>query len=172
MKKLFLLPLAGIALGLVSLSSPAAAKDAKEIGSYGAWTAYTYNEDGGKVCYMAATPTDSKGDYTKRGTVYAMITHRPGAKNVFSYLTGYEYAKGAKVTLSIDGQPTVLYGADEVAWAPNEAADAKLVAALQKGSKMKVEGASARGTATVDTFSLKGSGSAYAAISKECNVSN
>lgn len=172
MKKLILLPIIGVFLGLVSLPSLAAAKDAKEIGAYGAWTAYTYDEEGGKVCYMAATPSESKGDYTKRGTVYAMVTHRPGASGVFSYMTGYEYAKGAKVTLSIDGAPTVLYGAGEVAWAPNEAADAKLVAALQKGSKMKVEGASARGTATVDTFSLKGSGSAYAAISKECNVSN
>ena len=161
-----------LTLGLVSFTSPAFAKDAKQIGTYGNWTAYTYDEDGGKVCYMASTPSESKGDYTKRGTVYAMVTHRPGARNVFSYLTGYTYAKGARVTLSIDGQPTILYGADDVAWAPNEEADAKLVTALQKGSKMKVEGASARGTATVDTYSLKGSGSAYAAISKECPAAN
>lgn len=153
------------------VTSPVHAKDATPLGSYGAWTAYTYQEDGARVCYMAATPSDSKGDYTKRGTVYAMVTHRPDAKGVFSFLAGYDYAKGANVTLTVDGQPILLYGADQVAWAANADADAKIVRALQKGTTMKIEGKSMRGIATSDVFSLKGSGAAYAAISKACGLS-
>lgn len=157
---------------IVSVSSVALAKDAKQIGKYGVWTAYTFEEDGKKVCYMAATPDDIKGDYKKRGSVYAMVTHRPAdnALDVFSYLAGYEYAQGAKVTLSIDGAPTILLGAGETAWTANDEADRKLVAAMRKGSKMIVDGSSVRGTTTKDIYSLKGSGSAYDAMSKACDV--
>lgn len=154
-------------------SLPALAKDAKEIGTYGDWKAYTYQEDGNKVCYMAASPESAKGNYKKRGNVYAMVTHRPADKaiGVFSYLAGYTYGNQAKVTLTIDGQQTVLLGQGETAWTPNDETDRKLVSALRKGSKMIVDGASDKGTATKDTYSLKGSGSAYDAMSKECKVS-
>jgi hypothetical protein len=152
---------------------PAYAKDAREIGSYGPWTAYTYQEDGQKVCYMAASPESAKGNYKRRGNVYAMVTHRPADKavGVFSYLAGYTYGSQSKVTVIIDGQPTLLLGQGETAWTANEEADRKLVTALRKGSKMIVEGVSDKGTETKDTYSLKGSGSAYDAISKECKIS-
>ncbi len=158
---------------LASFASPALAKDAREIGAYGDWTAYTFEEDGKTVCYMASTPKTAKGNYTKRGGVYAMVTHRPGdkARDVFSYLTGYTYAPGARVTVTVDGAATILAGTGETAWTSSDEADRKLVAALRKGSKMVVEGVSARGTETTDTFSLSGSGAAYDAISKACNVS-
>lgn len=164
------LPLAVLSLFL--LATPAHADEAKKIGTYGDWTAYTFQENGAKACYMAATPRELKGNYTKRGNVYAMITHRPAEKSrdVFSFLAGYAYKTGAKVTLSVDGQPFMLVGNNETAWTPSADTDAKLVAALRKGSKFTVEGSSERGTATKDTFSLKGSGSAYDVISKECKV--
>lgn len=162
-----------LALALICLSSPVQAEEAKSIGTYGDWTAYSFQDNGAKSCYMAATPQDAKGDYTKRGNVYAMITHRPKDKTfgVFSYLAGYTYAKGAKVTASIDGTVFTLVGQDETAWTPNDETDAKLSDALRHGTKMVVEGVSAKGTATKDVFSLKGSGSAYDAISKACGVS-
>ena len=42
--------------------------------------------------------------------------------------------------------------------------------AIRKGSKVVVKGTSSRGTLTTDTFSLKGSGNAHDAITKECNM--
>ena len=44
---------------LCLLALPVHAADAKKIGTYGAWTAYSYAENGGTVCYMAASPTSS-----------------------------------------------------------------------------------------------------------------
>ncbi len=164
-----------LTLAAVLLASPAAsalAADATKIGTYGDWTAYSYTEDGAKVCYMAASPSKSEGDYTQRGNVYAMITHRPSAKStdVFSFLAGYEYKRDAPVKVSIDGAETVLLGAEEVAWTPNDATDKKLSEGLRKGKKMVITGTSSRGTDTTDTFSLKGTGSAYSAINKACGI--
>ncbi len=149
---------------------PAAAQDAKKFGTYGDWDAYSYMEDGAKVCYIASSPVTAKGNYKKRGNIFAMVTHRPAEKsfNVFSYLAGYDYRKGDEVTVGVDGVTYSLYGDGSVAWTANAAADEKLVAALRKGKTMVIRGRSSSNTETSDSFSLKGTGSALDAITKEC----
>ncbi len=151
---------------------PAQAAEAKKIGTYGAWTAYAYTENGAKVCYIAASPTNSVGEYTKRGDVFAMVTHRPADKAtyVFSFLAGYDYAANASVSVAVDGDPVTLVGAGDVAWTANDSADRALSDSLRKGKKMTVSGVSARGTKTKDSFSLSGSGSALDAIGKACEI--
>lgn len=152
--------------------SEAKASEQKEIGHFGAWTAYVFDENGGKVCYMAAKPTKAEGKYSKRGDIVAMITHRPreGTKNVFSYMSGYGYKKGSNVELDVDGKDFTLFTQNDMAWAADAGADNMLAGALQKGSKMVVKGVSSRGTNTKDTFSLSGSTKAYEAISKACGI--
>jgi hypothetical protein len=148
------------------------ASEQKEIGTYGVWTAYEFEENGGKVCYMAAKPEKAEGKYKVRGEVVAMITHRPGegTKNVFSYMSGYSYKKSSDVDVTIDGKNYTLFTQNDMAWAADAAADNALTAAIQKGSKMVVKGVSGKGTQTKDTFSLKGSTKAYEAISKACGL--
>lgn len=165
-----------IVLGLLLLAVLAPANDASAgeprlIGTYKAWSAYVFDENGNKVCYMAAKPDGEHGDYTKRGEIFALITHRPaeGAKGVFSYITGYAYKAGTDATIDIDGQSFVLFTQDDTAWAPDAETDKKLSDAIQKGAKMIVKGTSSRGTETKDVFSLEGSSGAYERISKECD---
>ena len=140
--------------------------------AFGAWDTYVFNEDGGKVCYMASRPKKDEGKYTKRGEIYAYVTHRPGEKtrDVFGYVAGYNYKAGADVKVVIDGKSTVLFTQGDKAWALDEESDKALAQAIQKGSSMVVHGVSSRGTKTKDTFSLKGSGKAYQAITKECGL--
>lgn len=162
------------ALLLASLLPVAAmASDPVHIGEFGKWDAYEFEEPGGgKVCYMMSKPDKHEGAYSKRGEIVALITHRPaeGTKNVFSYMAGYGYKKGADVSLSIDGRKFTLFTQNDMAWAADAAADAALTAAIQKGSNMTVQGMSARGTKTKDTFSLRGSTKAYEAITKACGL--
>lgn len=154
------------------IPSAARAAEQKEIGTFGAWSAYQFQENGGDVCYMAARPDKSEGKYAKRGDVVAMITHRPaeGTKDVFSYMSGYGYKKGKDVTVAIDAKKFTLFTQNDMAWAPDAAADSGIAAAIQKGSKMTVSGVSSKGTETKDAFSLKGSTKAYEAISKACGL--
>lgn len=163
-----------IVLSLLVLLLPAAARagEPRLVGTYDAWSAYVFDENGNKVCYMAAKPDQQKGNYSKRGEAFALITHRPaeGSENVFSYITGYSYKAGSDATVDIDGEVFTLFTQDETAWAPDAATDEKIADAIRKGSKMVVKGMSSRGTATTDSFSLKGSGSAHERISKECDI--
>ncbi len=157
-------------LALISVNANAA--QPQQIGKYGDWTSYVLMEGGNKVCYMVSKPTKAQGKYTNRGEIFALITHRPSenTKDVFSYITGYTYKQGSDATITIDGKTYILFTQDDTAWAPDAAADSKLALAIQRGSKMVVKGTSTRGTLTTDTYSLKGSGSAYKAITKECGV--
>lgn len=159
-------------LALSCAAAPSHAADPRELGTFGKWSAYVFTEDGNKVCYMASKPDKDEGDYTKRGDIFALITHRPaeGTKNVFSYIAGYPYKAGSDVTVKIDSNSFTLFTQDETAWAPDATTDNKISNAIRKGSKMVVKGKSKRGTLTTDTFSLKGSAAAHDAISKECGV--
>ncbi len=169
-RRLFLAALATTALFSFTASSQAA--DPRLLGEYSDWNAYVFMEGDNKVCYMASQPKKAEGNYTRRGEVFALVTHRPaeGTKNVFSYITGYPYKAGSDATVKIDSNNFTLFTQDETAWAPDAASDNKIATSLRKGSKMIVKGTSVRGTATTDTFSLKGSSAAHEAISKECNI--
>lgn len=155
------------------LTKPALAEDPQPIGQFGEWQAFSYTEDGQRVCYMAAKPKpeNMKGKYSQRGDVFALITHRPGegTKNVFSYITGYTYKPGSDTTVNIDGNSFLLFTQDDTAWAPDADTDNKLADHIRKGSKMVVTGTSSRGTLTTDTYSLRGSSAAHDAITKACN---
>jgi len=142
-----------------------------EIGEYGDWTAYTYKEGKNLVCYMASTPKKDEGNYKKRGDIYAVVTHRPGEKsfNVVNFVAGYTHKAGSNVVVKI-GTTTFknLFTNGENAWAPDSATDKKLIEEMKRGQRMIVEGVSARGTKTKDTYSLSGFTGAYRAISAKC----
>ena len=157
---------------MLPIASAADAQEPRRLGTYGEWTAYTFVENGNKVCYMASQPNKAEGDYTRRGDVFALITHRPGenTKNVFSYMTGYGYKPGSDATVKIGSDTYTLFTQDETAWTPDPQSDNRLASAIRRGVNMIVKGTSARGTVTTDTFSLKGSAAAHDAISKECSI--
>ena len=160
-----------MALGL-STNNAQAQNSPQLIDVYSKWEAYTYSEDGQKVCYMGSQPTSAKGDYTKRGKIYVMVTHRPALKllNEVSFITGYTYKSGSEVDLRIDSKRFKLFTHDDSAWAVNSEEDRKLVSAMKSGSSMVVVGYSSRDTKTTDTYSLSGFTAAYNAISKACNT--
>jgi len=151
-------------------SSNAYAAEPREIGVFKDWTAYVLTERGQKVCYMVSVPKKAQGKYSKRDDIFALITHRPSqnTKDVFSYITGYTYKPGSDASATIGGKKYTLFTQGDTAWTPDAESDAALARAIQKGSNMVVKGMSKRGTLTTDTFSLKGSGGAYKAITKEC----
>jgi len=148
------------------------ADEPKNIGEFGDWTAYLFMEDNNKVCYMVSKPNKQEGNYAKRGDVFALVTHRPAEKsnNVFSFVAGYPYKADSEVNVTIGQQSFKLFTQNETAWAADAATDNRLTAAIRSGSSMIVKGTSAKGTSTTDTFGLKGSSAAYAAISKECGI--
>ena len=154
-----------------ALTVPAWAQTPKPIGSYGDWQALTYEENGKPVCYVFTEPAKKEGQYTSRGQVYALVTHRPSDKkmNVFTIISGYTFKEDTDAILEIGDQKFTLFTQEGMAWA-NDEDDPKIVEALKKGTGMVMHGTSNRGTETVDTYSLKGFSKAYDAIGDACGL--
>lgn len=151
-------------------AGPADAQQPTPIGGKGDWSAYTFVEEGNKVCYMASTPKQSKGNYTRRGNIYALVTNRPAESldGVVSFVTGYTFEKDSSVAVAVDGADFVLFTSEDRAWSPDQGTDQSMVSAMKKGSTMVVKGTSSRGTLTTDTYSLTGFTATKDLIDQEC----
>lgn len=160
-----------LVLLFVCFSASAQAAAPELIGEYNDWSAYFYKDGKNLVCYMASSPKKDEGKYSSRGSIYAVITHRPTDKSfdVVNFVAGYTYKPGANVVVKI-GKTTInrMFVDKDKAWAINEKVDKELVEAMKKGERMIVDGESSKGTPTKDTYSLSGFGAAYKAISAKC----
>lgn len=163
----------GVALAAMVLPVASMAAEPIQVGKYRDWTAYTFDDPGGKICYAVSEPKKAEGDYTQRGDIYLLVTHRPEGK-VFgevSIITGYTYREGseptATVTSSRGNDVFKFYTDGDAAWAYQEK-EAELVAAMKAGARMVVKATSNRGTLTTDTYSLSGVTAALNKIDAEC----
>lgn len=141
-----------------------------ELGKFGDWAAYTYKAQNGKVCYISSQPKTSTPKSAKRDPAFLLITHRPSqsVRNEVSTIIGYPFKKDATVQLTIDSQNYELFTNGDGAWADTTAKDKEIVAAMKKGQKLTIKGASWRGTETLDDYSLKGLVQALAKIDAAC----
>lgn len=148
-----------------------AAEQPKVIGEYGDWVAWTYNDRGNMICYMSSTPKKDEGNYSRRGDIYTVVTHRPAEKSFdeVSFVAGYTFNTKAPFVVKIGNQTfSNTFTEGDKGWMRTGDEDKKIVAAMKRGDRMIVKGKSSRGTATTDTYSLKGFTTAYRAISAKC----
>ena len=144
------------------------------IGTFSAWSAYVSNDAGGKTCFAATQPKNSKYSRTisTRGDAFFMITTIPAKsiKNEASTIIGFPLKAGSDVTADVDGTKFKMFFNDatgETSWAvPDQ--EAALVAAMKKGTSLNVTSKSSRGTDVTDTYSLSGISAALDAIAKQC----
>ena len=155
------------------LAAPAVAQTPKALTESKDWMAFEDGAGKAQVCYIASFPTKAEGNYTQRGDVMAMVSHRPGNKetNVVSLVMGYplKTAEDARVELNIDGKAFYLAPVGSSAWA-YEDDRAAIINAMRRGRSMIVKGVSKRGTLTTDTYSLSGFTATHKAIGKACGI--
>lgn len=160
---------AGAAAATIAVSAFAA--DPKRIGEYKDWSAHIVREKSAPVCYIHSEPQKSIGKYKKRDRTFVQVAHRPAdkVKGEVSVTAGYTYRSKSDVEVEVDGKKFSLFTQADGAWLRDSKADAALVRAMKKGSRMIVRGRSTRGTRTVDTYSLSGFSAAYNSIGKACS---
>jgi hypothetical protein len=165
----------GLAIVLLATATAGAlAADAKtkvkKLGSFDDWRAFSYEENGHKVCYMSSQPKKLMPKGAKRGDAYVLVTHRPAEKSfdVVQVTAGYTFKSGGEVMVETSKGNIKLFTDGDSAWARDEATDRSVVNAIRNGAKFNVKGVSGRGTSTTDTYSLKGASKAYDAINEAC----
>ena len=159
-------------LSFFASGAPAMAQGIERLGDFDDWSAFRFSENGNRACYMASQPTKHEGNYTRRGEIYALVTHRPAEnrRDEVSFIAGYNHQAESVVEVKIGGSAFKLFTKEDGAWTANKDEDKRLVGAMIKGSRMVVRGTSGRGTKTTDTYSLKGFTKAYQAITESCNL--
>lgn len=161
------------ALVATTFSGVAVAQESSNvIGTFGDWT--SFQGDSPKECWSVSPPKKSvatregKPVEVDRGDIRLYIAYRPGQAGELSFSGGYPFASGSTVDLAIGGSTFKLFTEGESAWTGSPDDDVKVISALRGGSDAVATGRSARGTTTVDNFSLAGITKATDAAKKAC----
>ena len=173
MKRTCLLAFAAVCAALLPGAMQfALAQDVEYLATNRDWHAFQFMENGNPVCYAASRPTREEGNYTRRGDVFVLVTHRPAenSRDVVSFITGYTYRPDSEVTVTIGNESFTLFTEDDTAWTRDAATDGRLVAAMRRGTQMTVRGTSERGTSTNDTYSLFGFTDSQGEINRACGL--
>jgi hypothetical protein len=142
------------------------------IGQFGTWGAYTATPAGRKVCFALAKPSSSKTNPPNRprDPAYAFVSTRPAERvvNEVSIMIGYALKPGSESSLEVGGSAYAMYTQGDGLWIKNAAEEEQMVAAMRKSADVTVKGISAKGTETVDVFSLKGLSQALDRLAQDC----
>jgi hypothetical protein len=137
------------------------------------WSVFA--EDNPKECWGVSSPKetvntrDGQPVSVKRSDILLFVTFRPGqAGGETSFTGGYPFAGASTVSVDVGGTKFEMITDGEWAWAANVEDDARLLAALQKGTDAVLTARSAKGTQTRDTFSLRGFTAAMAEAASRC----
>lgn len=136
------------------------------------WSVFV--EDNPKECWGVTVPKetvntrDGQPVLAKRGDILLFVTYRPGQPGEVSFTGGYPFAGGSTVAMNVDGTTYDLFSDGEWAWPGTPEDDAKILAAMKKGSSAVMTAKSSKGTQTQDTFSLRGFTAAMEEASKRC----
>ena len=142
------------------------------LGQYGEWGAYVATPSGRKLCFAIAKPTvaETKPTDRPRNQPYIFISTRPADKvtNEISIMVGYPFKTSSEATAEVGGTTFQLYTQGDGAWIKNAAEEAHMVDAMRAGDSAVVKGTSAKGTESIDTYSLKGLSEALDRVAQEC----
>ena len=142
------------------------------LGQYGEWGAYTATAGGKKVCFALAKPSKSATTPPNRprDPPYMFVSSRPSekVKDEVSIIVGYGFKPNAEASIDVGGSNYPMYTQNDGAWIKNAADEPRLVDALRKGTDAVVKGTSAKGTASTDTYGLRGLAQALDRVGQEC----
>jgi hypothetical protein len=142
------------------------------LGQYGEWGAYTATPGGRKICFAISKPAaaETKPADRPRNQPYMFISTRPADRvtNEVSIMVGYPFKTSSEATAEVGATTFQLYTQGDGAWIKNAAEEAHMVDAMRAGDSAVVKGTSAKGTESIDTYSLKGLTEALDRLAQEC----
>lgn len=166
--------MAVILAGLAAGSAWAQEESTNQVAAKTAWSVFEDKDP--RECWAVSAPTetvntrDNRVVAVRRGDILFMTFFRPdaGVKGQVTFTGGYPFASGSTVNVNIGGTEFELFTEGEWAWPASAADDAKIIAAMKRGTDAVLSARSARGTKTKDTFSLFGFTAALEEAEKRC----
>lgn len=150
-------------LVLLGLGTPVAAQR-QALGVFSQWGAF---KEKGR-CFAIAEP--ERGARPEGSKPFASVGYWPGrgAGGQVHFRLSRTKRAGSAVLLKIDDRSWQLLAGGADAWAPDERADAEIVAAMRRGLHMTVETRSERGALVRNAYRLRGAATAIDAAAVAC----
>jgi len=156
--------LAAIALSAVTFCATpfeAAAQSVAEPEFQGAhrdWRVFTRGTGDERVCYALSRPTESLPASVEHGEVFFLIASwaSGAAENQPNFLAGYPLRPDSPPRVRVGSDRFQMFVSEQEGFLEQPSEESQLIRAMRRGSDMRVEATSARGTATAYTFSLRG----------------
>lgn len=140
-------------------------------------TAWSVFVDGNpRQCWSVSQPSetlntrDGRSVSVRRGDILLFVTYRQGQGNAgeVSFTGGYPFAADSTVEVTVGSDTFQLFVDGEWAWAASPEEDARILAAMRRGSTAVLVARSGRGTRTQDTFNLFGLTAATEEAARRC----
>jgi len=122
------------------------------------WDVLTRTVDGDLLCFVRSFATDKSPQNVNHGDVAFFVgTWKSGAaQNQPSLMTGYDLRGKTPPKAKVGNTTITMFSARHEAFVESEKDERRLVRAMRKGSRLRIEAMSDRGTATAYEFSLSG----------------
>ena len=147
------------------------AEDVKKLGKYKDWETMVLVEASGNTCFAQSSPVLQAPKSNKRDA-RLFVSFRPGDKIVdeISTTPGYEFNKNNKV-IATSGKNKFNFDIKQqgFAWMTSNKNEKKMIKVMMKGSRIMVTGFNAKGSQTIDHYSLLGFTKAYKAAKSACS---
>lgn len=168
--------IAGALMVLATSAGSARAQDesTNQVATKTAWSVFEDSDP--RECWAVSSPVetvnmrDGRVVAVRRGDILLMAFYRPDADvdGQVTFTGGYPFAEKSTVEMVIGDETFELFTEGEWAWPASTADDARIIAAMKRGTEAVLTARSTRGTITKDTFSLLGFTAAIEEAEKRC----
>lgn len=155
------------------IASPASAQTPAEPvfqGAHSDWRVFTRGEGDARVCYALSTPTQALPRNVDHGDIFFLVASwaNGDAEEQPSFKAGYALRPDSPPEVRVGSDRFAMFVAEQEGFVEAPRDEVRLVDAMRRGSSMRVEAMSDRGTATVYEFSLSGITAALRDVDQRC----
>lgn len=134
------------------------------------WSLFRGKRINDEICYLAATPMKTDGNYDKRGEPFFLVSLVKDDADEISVSSGFIYKSSSNVEVSFGSKKFYLFPYDATAWSNKKDDDIDILKEMQKSSDLVVSGVTRDGKMAIDSYSLIGFVKAYRKMQEVCRV--
>lgn len=152
------------------LPSHAMAQEPVYQGTHRDWRVFTRGEGEARMCYALTRPTDERPESADHGDVFFLVTSFASgvAEEQPNFVAGYPLMPDRAPVARVGSNRFEMFVSDQEGFVEDLDDESRLVSAMRRGSTMRIEAMSTRGTATAYTFSLSGVTAALRQVEQLC----
>ncbi len=157
-------------LAAVLAAAPAFAQEPRLQGNHRDWRVYTLGEGRERVCYALSRPTDERPGNVAHGDIFFLISSwASGAQREQpTFVADFDLRPSSPPLARVGSTRAPMYVSGREGFVENASDERRLIQAMRRGSTMRVEATSDRGTAVAYTFSLLGVTAALNQVGELC----